>query len=239
MSNLDSDERDKFSSLAARWWDVDGPCRTLHDINPCRLDYIADSAELDAARVADIGCGGGVLSAALATRGARVTAIDASSELVAVARAHARENGLDIDYRQQMSAALAEQATGQFDLVTCMELIEHVPDPDALLADCANLLKTGGQLIVSTLNRTAAAYVLGIVAAEYVFGLVPRGTHDYAHFLRPSELANCARTHGLKILDVRAMHYNPVTRKAQLGGNPKINYVARFERVDTAGGGTL
>jgi 2-polyprenyl-6-hydroxyphenyl methylase/3-demethylubiquinone-9 3-methyltransferase len=230
MLNLDSEERDKFAALAAAWWDMDGPCRTLHDINPCRLEYIAETVTLAGCQVADIGCGGGVLSAALAGAGAEVTAIDASPELIEVARAHADDHGLNIDYRAEMSEELARTSLARFDLVTCMELIEHVPDPQALIADCSALLAAGGQLVVSTLDRSPLAYALGIVAAEYVLGLVPRGTHDYANFLRPSELAQCAREQQLTVLDISAMHYNPLTRKAVIGGTPRVNYVARFRR---------
>lgn len=228
--NLNPDEREKFANLASDWWDRDGPCRTLHDINPCRLDYLSKAMDLEGKRIADIGCGGGILSAALATSGAKVTAIDASAELIDVAREHARANDLVIDFRAQMSNELAREAAASFDLVVCMELIEHVPDADALITDCAELLRDGGQLVVSTLDRGPMAYALGIVAAEYLLRLVPRGTHDYTKFLRPSELAACARRHGLEVLDVSAMHYNPVTRSAHCGGKPRVNYFARFRR---------
>jgi 2-polyprenyl-6-hydroxyphenyl methylase / 3-demethylubiquinone-9 3-methyltransferase len=232
MINLDDQERDKFSVLAAAWWDPAGPCRTLHEINPCRLAYISECVDLAGARVVDIGCGGGILSAALAAAGARVTAIDASSELIDVARQHAAENNLTIDYRAEMSAQLATRCPAAFDAVVCMELIEHVPDPAALIADCSALLRPGGHLLVSTLNRTPTAYALGIVAAEYVLNLVPRGTHDYQSFLRPAELSGLARGENLRVEDISAMHYNPLTRTASIGGKPRINYVARFRRDD-------
>ncbi len=232
--NLDGDERDRFATLAAQWWDADGPLRTLHDINPCRLEYIAAACPLDGRRVADIGCGGGLLSTALAARGAQVTAIDAAPELIEVARAHGKAHGLDIDYRAELCAALATREPRAFDLVVCMELVEHVPDVDALIGDCAQLLRDGGELVVSTLNRTPAAYVTAILGAEYVLGLLPRGTHDYERFLRPAELARCARRHGLELLDVSGMRYNPITRRARLGGAPRVNYLARLRRGDPA-----
>ncbi|MCB1749606.1 MAG: bifunctional 2-polyprenyl-6-hydroxyphenol methylase/3-demethylubiquinol 3-O-methyltransferase UbiG [Gammaproteobacteria bacterium] len=229
-ANLEPTERDNFAALADRWWDAEGPCRTLHDINPCRLDYVQRRVDLVGARVADIGCGGGLLSEALARAGSRVTAIDASPELIAVASEHAAGGALDIDYRAMLSAQLALEAAGCFDVVTCMELIEHVPDADALLADCVALLAPGGSLFVSTLNRTPRAYALGIVAAEYLLGLVPRGTHDYARFIRPSELAAAARRRGIDVLDVSGMHYNPLTRRARAGGDPGVNYLVHLRR---------
>jgi len=231
MDNLDPAERDHFADLALTWWDRDGPSRTLHDINPCRLDYVRNGRPLAGLAIADIGCGGGLLSEALAREGAQVTAIDATAPLIAVANAHAATSGLAIDYRVQLSRALATECPGRFALVTCMELIEHVPDADALIADCAALLEPGGELVVSTLNRSPAAYLLGIVAAEYVLGIVPRGTHDYAQFLRPAELAASGRRHGLVLTDVRGMRYNPVTRRAHIGGPPLVNYLARLRRA--------
>jgi len=232
MLNLDSKETDHFTSLATSWWDRDGPCRTLHDINPCRLEYVRGGSSLAGKQVADIGCGGGLLSEALACDGAHVVAIDASEALIATARDHAAAERLDIDYRVMLSRDLAVSAPAQFDLVTCLELIEHVPDAEALLADCAALLRPGGTLVLSTLNRNPQAWLLGIVAAEYVLGLVPRGTHDYQQFIRPSELAAAARRHGLDVLDVSGLNYNPLTRRARSGGSPRVNYLARFVRRD-------
>lgn len=228
--NLDPDEREKFAALAADWWDPAGRSRALHEINPTRLTYINDAVPLKGARVADIGCGGGILSEAMAQAGAEVTALDATPELIEVAAMHAHGQGLSIDYRCELSANLAQTMPGRFDLVTCMELLEHVPDVNALVADCARLLRPRGVCIVSTLNRTPIAYALGVVAAEYVLGLVPRGTHDYTQFIKPSELINCAARHALEVCDVTAMNYNPVLRRASLGGRPRINYLARFSR---------
>lgn len=228
--NLDPDERDKFSLLATHWWDREGPCRTLHDINPCRYDYVASRAQLDGALVADIGCGGGIFSEALARAGARVTAIDASSELVEVARQHALAQATPVHYEAITAEQLAARQAGHFELVTCLELIEHVPDPQSLVAACARLLKPGGVLVMSTLNRNAASYLLGVVMAEYVLKLVPRGTHDYMQFIRPAELAAMARASGLGIRDVHGMHYDPWTRRARLSATPTVNYLATFAR---------
>ncbi len=232
MLNLNPDERDKFAEMAAAWWDTNGPCRTLHDINPCRLDYIAARLTLAGAAVADIGCGGGILSEALARTGAQVTAVDATTELIDIARVHATEQDLDIDYEVGTSEALVDTREADFDAVICMELIEHVPDPDALINDCARLVKPQGLLVLSTLNRTPQAYVFGIVAAEYALGLLPRGTHDYAQFVKPSELARSARGYGLVLEDVTGMVYNPVSHRARLCASPAVNYFATFRRTD-------
>ena len=228
--NLDTDERDKFSALASHWWDAEGPCRTLHDINPCRYDYVALQAPLQGARVADIGCGGGIFSEALARGGAHVTAIDASAELIEVAQRHAIAQATPVHYEAITAEELATRQPRHFDLVTCLELIEHVPQPDSLIAACAALLKPGGVLVMSTLNRNAASYALGVVMAEYVLKLVPRGTHDYMQFIRPSELATMARAAGLDTRDVRGMHYDPFTRRARLSARPLVNYLATFSR---------
>ncbi len=228
--NLDPDERDKFSALASHWWDCEGPCRTLHDINPCRYDYVAAQARLQGARVADIGCGGGIFSEALARGGAHVTAVDASAELIEVARHHAVAQATTVHYEAITAEQLAARQPCHFDVVTCLELIEHVPTPESLIAACATLLKPGGVLVISTLNRNAQSYVLGVVMAEYVLKLVPRGTHDYMQFVRPSELARMARAAGLATRDVRGMHYDPWTRRARLCTSPAVNYLATFAR---------
>lgn len=228
--NLNPDEHAKFSALADHWWEREGPCRTLHDINPCRLDYVAKQLNLAGAQVADIGCGGGIFSEALARSGAQVTAIDASAELVQVARRHALAQATQVHYEALTAEELAARDVARYDLVTCLELIEHVPTPASLLKACAALLKPGGVLVISTLNRGAASYVLGVVLAEYVFALVPRGTHDYMQFIRPSELAALARAEQLAIRDIRGMQYHPLTRRARLSNAPTINYLATFVR---------
>ena len=230
--NIDPAERDHFTALATSWWDCDGPMRTLHDINPLRLAYVETRRALAGMRVADIGCGGGLLCEAMAARGAKVSGIDASAAVIDIARQHAGTSGLDIDYRADLSARFAAALPGRFDLVTCMELLEHVPDPEALLDDCAALLVPGGDLFVSTLNRTPAAYVLGILAAEQLLELVPRGTHDYARFIKPSELAAAARRTGFEVVDVRGMAYNPVSRRARLTSRPRVNYLAHLRLAD-------
>jgi 2-polyprenyl-6-hydroxyphenyl methylase/3-demethylubiquinone-9 3-methyltransferase len=226
MENLDPRAQDHFGALAATWWDPSGPNRALHDINACRLGYVQAHVALGGARVLDAGCGGGILSEALAGAGARVTAIDASAPLIEVARAHARAEGLAIDYRTASVAAFAGAGERDYDVVTCMELIEHVPDADALIRDCARCLAPGGTLVLSTINRNAWAWLFGIVAAEYLLDLVPRGTHDYRQLLRPSELAASARRHRLMLTDVSGMRYNPLTRRATLTAQPHINYLA-------------
>ena len=230
MSNLDPEERDKFAALAATWWALDGPSRTLHDINACRVDYIAARADLKGARVADVGCGGGISSEALARAGARVTGIDITAELIDVARRHALECGLAIDYQVATVESLAADRPDSFDAVVCLELVEHVPDAQDLLAQCTRLLRPGGVLVLSTLNRTLSAYALGIVVAEYALGLLPRGTHDYSRFVRPSELARAGRAVGLELRDVMGMSYNPITRQARLRHSPAVNYFASFTR---------
>lgn len=228
--NLDPDERDKFSALAAHWWDSEGPCRTLHDINPCRYDYVAAQACLKGAQIADIGCGGGIFSEALARGGAHVTAIDASAALIDVARQHAMADATSVHYETITAEDLAARQPGHFDVVTCLELIEHVPAPDSLVKACATLLKPGGVLVISTLNRNVTSYLLGVVLAEYVLALVPRGTHDYMQFMRPAELAHMARDQRLVTRDICGMRYDPLTRRARLGAAPRVNYLATFAR---------
>lgn len=225
-SNVNQAELDKFGALASRWWDENGPQKPLHQLNPARLDYIRQRITLAGAAVLDVGCGAGLLSEALAREGATVTALDLAPELIDVARLHLLESGLTVDYRLQPVESLASEAPASFDAITCMEMLEHVPDPAAVLTACARLLKPGGKLFLSTLNRTLPAFVLGIVGAEYVAGLLPKGTHDYAAFIRPSELAGGLRAAGLTLHDVTGLGYNPITGKAWLGGSTAINYLA-------------
>lgn len=227
LTGADPAELDKFNRLAARWWDPQGESRPLHDLNPARFSYICSRAHCQPGqRILDVGCGGGILSEALARTGAAVTAIDLAEKPLQVARLHAMEQGLDIDYRLESVQQLAEAQPEQFDTVTCLEMLEHVPEPGAIIQACAQALKPGGWLFLSTLNRSPASFALGIVAAEYVLGLLPRGTHEYARFIRPSELAEWLNAAGLELVDISGLHYNPLTRKARVGGQPRINYLA-------------
>jgi 2-polyprenyl-6-hydroxyphenyl methylase/3-demethylubiquinone-9 3-methyltransferase len=224
--NADPSELAHFGALASRWWDPNGPQKPLHILNPVRVDYIAAHVQLRDAAVLDVGCGAGLLSEALAARGARVTAIDLAPELIEVAKLHLLESGQTVEYLLSSAEALAQQREGAFDVVACMELLEHVPDPAAILTACARALRPGGQLFVSTLNRTPAAFALAVVGAEYVTGLVPRGTHHYAQFIRPSELAGWLRDAGLELTDVSGLHFNPLAGSAQLGRSVAVNYIA-------------
>jgi len=233
-TNFRQSELDKFAELANRWWDPEGPQKPLHALNPVRLDYVAARRPLAGARVLDVGCGGGLLSEAMARAGADVTAIDLAADLVKVARLHALESGLTIDYRVQAVEALAAEAPASFDAVTCMEMLEHVPDPGAIISACAALLKPGGQLFVSTLNRTPAAFALAIVGAEYVARLLPRGTHQYRDFIRPSELAAWLREAGLALDDVSGMAYEPWANRARLVSRTDVNYLGAATKPDAA-----
>lgn len=224
-ANFHQAELDKFAALANRWWDADGPQKPLHALNPVRLDYVAARTPLAGARVLDVGCGGGLLSEALARQGAQVTAIDLAPELVKVARLHRLESGLEVDYRVQSVEDLATEAPGSFDAITCMEMLEHVPRPGAILQACATLLKPGGKLFLSTLNRTPAAFAVAIVGAEYVARLLPRGTHHYQDFISPSELAAWLREAGLQLQDVSGLAYEPWRGSARLSRRTDINYL--------------
>ena len=225
-ANVSQAELDKFGALARRWWDPQGPQRPLHELNPARLGYVAGRVSLAGARVLDVGCGGGLLSEAMAASGARVTALDLAPELIEVARLHLLESGLDVDYRLQSVESLAEEAPASFDAITCMEMLEHVPDPGSVLRACARLLKPGGVLLLSTLNRTPAAFALAIVGAEYIARLLPRGTHDYKQFIKPSELGAWLRAADLQLQDVSGLAYDPLRRKAWVGGPTAVNYLA-------------
>jgi 2-polyprenyl-6-hydroxyphenyl methylase/3-demethylubiquinone-9 3-methyltransferase len=226
LVNVNPAETAKFDQLAARWWDPAGESRPLHDLNPARLNYVAERIALRGAHLVDVGCGGGILSEALAAAGANVTGIDLAPRVLDVARLHLHESGLHVDYREISVEALAEAMPGGFDAVTCMEMLEHVPDPGSVISACARLLKSGGRLFLSTLNRTPQAFVTAIVGAEYIANLLPRGTHHYAQFIRPSELATAARSAGLELEDVSGLAYNPLTRRAWLTQSTQVNYLA-------------
>ncbi len=230
MDNIDPTEVAKFESLAARWWDPHSEFRTLHQINPLRLEYIAQRVTLEGARVVDVGCGGGILSEALWTRGAQVTGLDAGQAPIAVAKLHAKESGARINYQNTTAESLADELPGGFDLVTCMELLEHVPDPAATVTACAKLLRPGGQAFFSTINRNVKSWLLAIVGGEYLLNLLPRGTHHYEKLIRPSELDAWARKTGLQLTEMIGMHYNPVSRSYRLGPGVEVNYIAHFNR---------
>jgi 2-polyprenyl-6-hydroxyphenyl methylase/3-demethylubiquinone-9 3-methyltransferase len=229
-TNVSPEEIARFGKLAARWWDPDGESRPLHDLNPVRAAYVADRVNLRGARVADVGCGGGLLSEALAKAGAHVTGIDLGEKVIEIARLHMHESrletpSLDIDYRVQSSAELAAAESERFDAVCCMELIEHVPDPAALVGDLARMVKPGGVVVMSTLNRTPAAFGAAILGAEYIMRMLPRGTHHYAQFLKPSELGRLMRHAGLEVEDVSGLAYNPLNRKAWVSRLTAVNYL--------------
>jgi 2-polyprenyl-6-hydroxyphenyl methylase / 3-demethylubiquinone-9 3-methyltransferase len=226
MPNVSASETSKFDRLAARLWDPNGESRPLHDLNPVRLNYIAERIALKGARVLDVGCGGGILSEALARAGANVTGIDLAPRVLEVARLHLHESGQQVDYREISVEALAAESPAAFDAVTCMEMLEHVPDPASVAAACAALLKAGGRLFLSTLNRTPMAFGAAIVGAEYALNLLPRGTHHYAQFIRPSELAAALRDAGLELEDISGIAYNPFTRRAWIARSTQVNYLA-------------
>ena len=225
-SNFSQAELDKFDELAQRWWDTNGPQKALHALNPVRLDYVAQRAALAGVTALDVGCGGGLLSEALARAGAQVTAIDLAPNLLKVARLHGLESGIKVGYRQMAVEALADEAPASFDVITCMEMLEHVPDPGAIVAACARLLKPGGRLFLSTLNRTPAAFALAIVGAEYVARLLPKGTHLYRDFIKPAELARMLRDAGLALEDISGLLYEPWRNGARLSKRTEVNYLA-------------
>ena len=232
MLNVDPAELAKFSALAHRWWDPTSDFKPLHDINPLRLDYIARrSGGLEGKTALDVGCGGGILAEALATAGATVTGIDLSDKALAVAQLHRLESGVAVDYQLLAAEALAAQRPGSFDIVTCMEMLEHVPQPASTVAACAALVKPGGLVVFSTINRNPKAYLLAVIGGEYLLRLLPRGTHDYARFIKPSELSAFARHAGLEADDLTGMTYNPLTRSYRLEADTAVNYLATFRRA--------
>lgn len=228
--NVDAAEVAKFNALAARWWDPEGDFRPLHEINPLRLDWIRQGTRLAGRRVVDVGCGGGILTEAMAESGATVTGIDMAEGPLTVARLHQVESGVAVDYLRTTAEQLAEQRRGEFDVVTCLEMLEHVPDPFEVIRSCRMLVKPGGDIFFSTINRNPKSFVFAIVGAEYVLKLLPAGTHEYRKFIRPSELDAWAREAGLELVSSIGMLYNPFTREYSLGDNLDVNYLMHFRR---------
>ncbi|UCC55582.1 MAG: bifunctional 2-polyprenyl-6-hydroxyphenol methylase/3-demethylubiquinol 3-O-methyltransferase UbiG [Gammaproteobacteria bacterium] len=234
VHNVDPGEINKFEKLAARWWDPKSEFKPLHDINPLRLDYIearAGQQGLKGKQVLDVGCGGGLLTEAMATHGAIVTGIDMGKAPLNVARLHQHESGLEIDYRQVTAEQLAEQQPDSYDVVTCLEMLEHVPDPAGVIHACAQLLKDDGQLFLSTINRNPKAWLFAVIGAEYLLNILPKGTHEYSKFIRPSEMESWARASDLQLTDLTGMSYNPLTREYSLGTDVSVNYLASFRKA--------
>jgi 2-polyprenyl-6-hydroxyphenyl methylase / 3-demethylubiquinone-9 3-methyltransferase len=228
--NADPHELAKFGELAHRWWDPNSEFKPLHEINPLRLDWIESAVPLAGKKVLDVGCGGGLLSEGMAARGADVTGIDLSEKPLGVARLHLFESGLKVDYRLISAEAMAEAHPSEFDVVTCLEMLEHVPDPASIVAACASLVKPGGSVFFSTLNRNPKSYLFAVVGAEYILNLLPRGTHDYAKFIKPAELSRQCRTAGLAVEEIRGMSYNPFSKVYSLGQDSSVNYLMRTRR---------
>ena len=230
-ANADPNELAKFGDLAHRWWDPNSEFRPLHEINPLRLDWIDQHARISEKKVLDVGCGGGILAEAMAARGGQVTGIDLSEKPLGVARLHLYESGQKVDYRLISAEALAEEAPSSFDVVTCMEMLEHVPDPASIVRACATLVKPGGAVFFSTINRNPKSYLFAVIGAEYILNLLPKGTHDYAKLIRPAELARYARDAKLQNDELIGMHYNPFSKKYTLGPGADVNYLMRTTRV--------
>jgi 2-polyprenyl-6-hydroxyphenyl methylase/3-demethylubiquinone-9 3-methyltransferase len=232
MSNSDQAELDKFSQLAHRWWDTNSEFKALHDINPLRLQWISDLAGgLQGKRVVDVGCGGGILSESMARAGAQVTGIDLADKPLKVAKLHKLESGVDVDYRLIAAEELAVAEPESFDVVTCMEMLEHVPDPVSVMTACARMVKPGGWVFFSTLNRNPKSYLFAIVGAEYVLNMLPKGTHDWSRFIKPHELAAYARQAGLDSVELMGMTYNPISKTYRLERNTDVNYLLACRRA--------
>lgn len=230
IENVHPGEINKFGSMAERWWDTQGEFKTLHDINPLRLEFIQRFAQLEGQRIVDVGCGGGILTEALARQGADAIGIDLSEDLIDVADLHGLESGITVHYQKISAEELANQQPQSFDHVTCMEMLEHVPDPGSIINACATLVKPGGMVFFSTLNRKPKAYLLAIFAAEHVLNMLPKGTHDYKTFIKPSELCQSARTCGLALQGMVGIEYNPFNKHFSLSKDIDVNYIAAFKR---------
>lgn len=230
-TNVDPNEVAKFEALANGWWDTEGESKPLHEINPLRLDYIKTKCSLNNKQVIDVGCGGGILSEALAKNEATVTGIDMGEMPLNIARLHSLEAGLSIDYQQITAEQKAQQSANEFDIVTCMEMLEHVPDPLSVIRACAQLVKPGGDVFFSTLNRHPKAYLYAVVGAEYLLKMLPKGTHDYKRFIRPSEMARWCRQAGLEVSHITGLSYNPLTKNYSLGDDVKVNYLMHCRKL--------
>jgi 2-polyprenyl-6-hydroxyphenyl methylase/3-demethylubiquinone-9 3-methyltransferase len=230
--NVDPDEIAKFEKLAVRWWDPESEFKPLHDINPLRLDFIDERVGLKGKSVLDVGCGGGILTESMAEHGAQVTGIDLGDAPLAVAKLHLKESGTRVEYLKISAEEFAHERPAGFDVVTCMEMLEHVPDPSSTVAACTQLVKPGGHVFFSTINRNPKAWLFAIVGAEYILQLLPRGTHEYLKFIKPSELERWSRAAGLRVREFTGMHYNPLTRRYRLGPGVDVNYIAYCRRPD-------
>ncbi|MDD5579505.1 MAG: bifunctional 2-polyprenyl-6-hydroxyphenol methylase/3-demethylubiquinol 3-O-methyltransferase UbiG [Methylobacter sp.] len=230
--NVHLHEINKFGSMAECWWDTQGEFKTLHDINPLRIKFIRDYADISGKRIVDVGCGGGILTEGLSKLGADVLGIDLSEDLIDIADLHGLESGVNAQYQKISAEALAEQQPDSFDHVTCMEMLEHVPDPGSIIGACAKMVKPGGMVFFSTLNRKPKAYLLAIVAAEYFLGMLPKGTHNFKTFIKPSELSQSARAAGLELQGIVGIEYNPFNKRFSLGRDIDVNYIAAFKRAE-------
>lgn len=231
IKNVNQHELNNFDLMAKAWWDPQGPCKPLHQLNPVRLAHIRSQTELKNKTVLDVGCGGGILAEALAQAGASVVGLEPASQVIDMARTHAQQTGLVIDYQNALVEDYAQNHPGRFDIITCMEMLEHVPDPGSVLTACAGLLKPSGLLIVSTLNRHPMAFIQAIIGAEYVLGLLPKGTHTYSQFIKPSEIDALLAPTGLQIHHIQGLNYNPFTQTFQLSSNVSVNYLMTIKKL--------
>ena len=229
VENIDKAEIAKFEAMASKWWDPNSEFRPLHDINPLRLNYIDEFASLSGKNVLDVGCGGGILSESMALRGANVTGIDMGEAPLAVAKIHQKESGVEVNYLHSTAEKMAETHAETYDIVTCLEMLEHVPDPSSVISACQKMVKPGGHVFFSTINRSPKSYLFAIIGAEYVLQLLPKGTHDYKKLIKPSELSAWSRSAGLTVKNVKGMTYNPLTKKYKLGNNVDVNYMIHTE----------